>query len=187
MIKTLLMSAALLAPTSLAAKDWQSFCKEVPVWPKGSEVPPDAEYKDLATPVDGKFAKEKWDAMKKRKGSMNARGPDSWVIVDARSAKDRSVGKVPKSALITADYNDASKNQFNDTFVTKKVNRLLKSKFPSVKDMKGVNFIVFCNGKKCHRSSFAACEMRRLGVQRDNLYIMTGGFPEWKDRGYPVR
>lgn len=187
-MKILLIISALFS-TSAFAKDWKTFCKDVPVWPKGSEVPADAEYKDLATPVDGKFAKEKWDYMKKRKGSLAAKGPNSrsWVIIDARSGKDRSVGKIPKSALITADYKDSSNNQFDDSFVTKKVNKLLKSKYASVKDMKDVNFIVFCNGKKCHRSSFGACELRRLGVERDNTFIMLGGFPEWKDRGYPVR
>jgi len=162
--------------------DLDKFCKEVPNWPKGQEVPPDASYKGIAKPVDGAFTKDKWDKMKK--GDKSA---GKWLIIDARSKPDRSVGKVPKAALITADYKDDSKNEFKDSILVKKINKKLKTKYASVKDMTDVNLIVFCNGKKCHRSSFGACQLRKLGLKVDQVHVMLGGFPEWKDRGYPVR
>jgi rhodanese-related sulfurtransferase len=53
--------------------------------------------------------------------------------------------------------------------------------------MNEVRFIVFCNGRKCHRSTFGACKLRDMGIPRENVYVMLGGFPEWKDAGYPTK
>ncbi|SMF51823.1 rhodanese-like domain-containing protein [Pseudobacteriovorax antillogorgiicola] len=172
---------ALLLAADAYGKTWQKFCEEVPDWPKGSVVPGDEAYKGVAKPVDGAFTKGKWDMMKKGSSS------EKWIIIDARSKSDRGVGKIPKSAMITADYKDDSKNQFKEKTIVKKVNKMLKSSYGSLADMKDVRFILFCNGKKCHRSSFGACEMRKMGVPENQLFVMLGGFPEWKDRNYPTR
>ena len=182
MVKEILVTASLLGSGHLFGSSWQSFCEGVPDWPKGSEVPAASKYAGVAKVVDGAFTKSKWDKMKGKDFSEG-----KWVIIDARSKPDRSVGKVPKSVMLTADYKNASKNEIKEALVVKKVNKRLKSSYKSLADMTDVNYILFCNGKKCHRSSFGACELRKLGVPENKLFLMLGGFPEWKDRGYPTR
>ncbi len=62
-------------------------------------------------------------------------------------------------------------------------------KFLSIEELaNNYKFIIYCNGKKCHRSSYGACLLRtKIGVPAKNVYLMLGGFPEWKAAGYPVR
>ena len=150
-------------------------------WPKGSKVPEDKKYTDnhVGTPRTPQFAFSKYSK-------------PNWIIVDARSKKDRGVGVIPKTISITADYNDPSKNEFKKAKILKKVNRFLnrkKTTYKTFEDMaKNVNFIVFCNGVKCHRSSFGACKLREFGVKMEKVNLMLGGFPAWKEqKGYPVR
>jgi hypothetical protein len=101
----------LLLSSPLLAKSWQDFCSEVPNWPKGSDVPNDLEYQPLATPINGAFAKEKWDTM------MGKTSAEKWIIVDARSEEDRAPGKIARTAMITADYKDPNKNEFKENIV----------------------------------------------------------------------
>ncbi len=151
---------------------YEPFCKKIPEWPKGSDVPSDSEYKvnNVGTPITAQFAKSKW------------KQPD-WLIIDTRGKQDRALGKIGKTVLLTADYKNEKKNEITEEKLTKKIKRLTKNdNFKTWDDIKNsnLNFIVFCNGKKCHRSSFAACELRRKGIPEDRVYLMLGGYPEWQ-------
>jgi rhodanese-related sulfurtransferase len=44
--------------------------------------------------------------------------------------------------------------------------------------------IVYCNGFDCHDSLALANKLIQNGYQ--SVYIYEGGFPEWRDAGYPV-
>ena len=173
--------AMFVALHTISAPEWTALCEEVPRWPKGQEVPPNETYQNLATPVDGAFVQGRWKVMKE--GSSK----EQWVIIDTRSKPDRSVGKIPRAVLLTSDYHDVQKHEIKDAKLIKKVNKRLKKQYASIQGMQDVRFILFCNGRKCHRSSFAACELRRMGVPKDHIFVMLGGFPEWKSRGFPVR
>ena len=159
------------------------FCGEVPNWPRGQLVPDNSEYLNahVGTPVEVSFAKSKYRV----KG---------WVIIDARGQKDRSAGKIPKTVLMTADYKNPKLNEITiDNFTSKVTNHLKKQDkidhLPSLDELRNdYKYIIYCNGKKCHRSSYGACLLRmNIGIPEENIYIMLGGFPEWKEAGYPVR
>jgi len=169
--------------SSTWAESVTEFCNKVPTWPLGQLVPEYKNYIDagVGTPVEPDFMKSKYRT-------------NGWVFIDARGQEDRSVGKIPKTVLMSADYRDPKLNELTpDNFVTK-VNQYLK-KYQGVTKTLSIEklahdykFIIYCNGKKCHRSSYGACLLRtKIGVPADNVHIMLGGFPEWKAAGYPVR
>ena len=165
------------------ANPLSEFCSEVPKWPRGQVVPDNSEYLDahVGTPVKASFAKSKY----RKKG---------WVIIDARGQKDRAVGRIPKTVMMTADYTDPALNEITEENFTRKITNYLKkhekiNHLPSLEELRNDNkYIIFCNGKKCHRSSYGICLLRmNIGIPEENLFIMLGGYPEWKDAGYPVR
>lgn len=45
--------------------------------------------------------------------------------------------------------------------------------------------VIYCDGVSCGSSMSLARMMRKQGRRRV-LYIISGGFPEWESRGYPV-
>ncbi len=108
------------------------------------------------------------------------------MIVDARAKADRGMGKVPKTLNVVSDSKNSAKHEFTEATFLKKFNKKRKTSYASVKDIKE-NLILFCNGQKCHRSSWAACELRKAGMPADKIHIMTCGFPCWKAKGYPTR
>ncbi len=159
------------------------FCSEIPKWPRGQLAPNDAEYLDakIGTPVDAVFTKSKY----RKKG---------WVIIDSRGQKDRATGKIPKSVMMTADYTNPEMNEITSNNFTEKITRYLKryekiDHSPSLEELRNnYKYIVFCNGRKCHRSSYGACLLRiDIGVPEENVFLMLGGYPEWKKAGYPTR
>jgi len=183
-MRTILTLVILFMMSSISqATTLSEFCSEIPKWPRGQLVPDYSEYLDaqVGTPVDASFAKSKY--RKKR-----------WVIIDARGQKDRAVGKIPKTVMMTSDYTNLSLNEINEENFTRKITAYLKkyekiNHSPSLEDLKNdYKYIIFCNGKKCHRSSHGACQLRMdIGVPEENLYIMLGGYPEWETAGYPIR
>ena len=165
------------------ARPISEFCKEVPKWPRGQLVPEYSEYldADVGTPVEADFTKSRY----RKKG---------WVIIDARGQKDRAVGKIPKTVLMTADYKDPALNEITQENFSKKITKYLKKQEkidhqPSMDELRNdYKYVIFCNGKKCHRSSYGACLLRMdIGIPEENVFIMLGGYPEWKEAGYPVR
>ena len=116
------------------------------------------------------------------------------MIIDARGQKDRAVGKIPKTVMMTSDYNDQSLNEITLENFTSKVTKYLKKhekidNSPSLETLSNdYKYIIFCNGKKCHRSSYGACQLRmNIGIPEENIFLMLGGYPEWKEAGYPTR
>jgi len=165
------------------AEPLTEFCSEVPKWPRGQLVPDNSKYLDakVGTPVDAGFTKSKY----LEKG---------WVMIDARGQKDRAVGKIPKTVMMTADYNDPALNEITLENFTSKITKYLKKhekldNSPSLEVLsKDYKYIIFCNGKKCHRSSYGACQLRmNIGIPEENIFLMLGGYPEWKEAGYPTR
>ena len=189
-------------------KDWKSFCESVPFWQKGLEVPGNEVYKKFGfEPINA-------NAIMKKNGNKTVldnrfhykKNKNGWLFIDARSKPDRSAGTIRRSVSITSDYSfeknkeknpklaesDASRklNEFRDesTFLA-----LLNDGFKLGKAKKTYNkiadidkeIVLFCNGKKCHRSTWGACMLRTLGYKKP-VKIMLGGFPEWKDAGLPT-
>jgi rhodanese-related sulfurtransferase len=44
--------------------------------------------------------------------------------------------------------------------------------------------VVYCNGFGCHDSRSVAERLLRAGYQ--SVFVYEGGFPEWRDAGYPT-
>jgi len=182
--RTILTLVVLVMVSGIAqATPLSEFCSEIPDWPRGQLVPNHSEYLDahVGTPVDATFAKSKY----RTKG---------WVIIDARGQKDRSVGKIPKTVMMTSDYVNPALNEISEENFTKTITAYLKkyekiNHSPSLEELKNdYKYIIFCNGKRCHRSSYGACQLRmNIGISEENVFLMLGGYPEWKGAGYPTR
>jgi len=186
----LLLISILVSMSSLSiAGDLKSFCAGVPSWAKGADVrksPGLSAYTEnqVGKPVDAKFGIDK---LKK----------EGWVVIDARDKGARKAsGKISGALLVTADYKNKSKNEFEidpflKLFKKKKFKKHLKKrKIAPVKsktDLKNFNYVVFCNGFKCHRSSFGACKLREHGVPMEKVHILLGGFDELKAAGAKIK
>ncbi len=182
--RTILTLIILLMMSGISqATPLSEFCSEVPNWPRGRLVPNHSEYLDahVGTPVDANFSKSKYQ----KKG---------WVIIDARGQKDRAIGKIPKTVMMTSDYKNPSLNEITEQNFTRKITMYINKyekndNSPSLDELRNdYKYIVFCNGKKCHRSSYGACQLRMdIGIPKENVFLMLGGYPEWKEAGYPTR
>ncbi|HJV67285.1 MAG TPA: rhodanese-like domain-containing protein [Geomonas sp.] len=88
------------------------------------------------------------------------------VIVDARSATFFAQGHIDGAVLLPLE--DAKKSA-----------GALTGKFA-----KDATIITYCNGFSCHDSM----ELGKLLMQAgySSVYVYEGGFPEWRDAGYPV-
>lgn len=179
----LCLAISLIMVSISHAKTLTEFCSEVPEWPRGQLVPDNSVYLDahVGTPVDVDFMKSKYEKKE-------------WVLIDSRGQKNRSISKIPKTVLMTADYNNPELNEITADKFIEKVSRHLKKYHkvdhsPSLEELRNdYKYIVFCNGRKCHRSSYGACLLRmKIGIPEENLFMMFGGYPEWKAKGYPVR
>ena len=89
------------------------------------------------------------------------------VIVDARSAAHFAQGHIEGAASLPLEE------------ARKQPSLPFKKKVPA-----GATIIVYCNGFSCHDST----ELGKLLMQAgfDSVYSFEGGFPEWRDAGYPV-
>lgn len=89
------------------------------------------------------------------------------VLVDARSVASFSEGHIAGAVVLPVE--EARKTP----------------PFPA-----GVNFpkdatiIVYCNGFSCHDSMEVGKALMQAGYA--SVYVYEGGFPEWRDAGYPV-
>lgn len=86
------------------------------------------------------------------------------VIVDARSLMEYDQGHVPGAISVGPDR------------YTSIAEYLPKDKTAAL--------IFYCRGIGCVLSTEAATEATKAGYK--NIRIMSGGFPEWKSKGYPV-
>ena len=87
--------------------------------------------------------------------------------MDARSSSSFSEGHI--AGAITLPLEEARKNPA----------RPFKAKVPA-----DATVIVYCNGFSCHDSMDLGKILMRAGYSA--VYIFEGGFPEWRDAGYPV-
>ena len=119
------------------------------------------------------------------------------MVIDARDYNARKAsGKISGAFLITSDYGDPTKNEFNEKTIFKKFNskkfkKNLKKRsiagVTKVSELGQIKYVLFCNGFKCHRSSWAACQLRNYGVPYENITINLGGFSELKDSGAKIK
>ena len=197
---TLLIALSLGLVSNAFAADQKKWCAEVPNWAKGLKVPEAKVYEkdvNVSKVVDKDFVKSVWKKIDDKALTKD----DLWVIIDARSKSDRTQ-IISKTVLLTSDYKDATKHEFNEDLLTKKIGKRLKKsvskenkdlksklKFASIADInkQDVKVIVFCNGPTCHRSTFGVCELNRLGFKRDNINIFLEGFDGLKDAGLKFR
>jgi rhodanese-related sulfurtransferase len=89
------------------------------------------------------------------------------VLVDARSAANFSEGHI--SGAISLPLEEARKNPASP----------FKKKLPA-----DATIIAYCNGFSCHDSMDLGKILMQAGYV--SVYVYEGGFPEWRDAGYPV-
>jgi rhodanese-related sulfurtransferase len=169
-------------------KTKDTFCN-VKDWEKGLNTKKEVGldyYKKLkiAKPVSGNFAIEK---LSKK----------DWIIIDARDKEARrATGVLTGTILLTSDYEKKEDNDFSKTKILKELKKrknlkvLKKSKIKElnkISDLSKINYVLFCNGYKCHRSTWGACQLRSYGVDYENIYIVLGGFSELKDLGAKIK
>lgn len=184
-----LMCGIFILSFNLNAKEFEKFCKGVPLWPKGQDVrktPGLKAYESvkLGKPVEANFAIEKLSA-------------PGWLVIDARDKATReTTGRVIGALQIVSDYKIEADNEFtlnkilkslNNKRVQKHLEKRSMAKIKNIADLKKQKFILFCNGYKCHRSSFAACQLRDMGVPYKNIFLTLGGFDEMKSSGAKTR
>ena len=198
-MKAIVFFILLALPSVLIADDHTKFCNGIKDWPKKSPIQaPGASSEGLQESDLQKHFNTiaVSDALTKHMTK-------GFVFVDTRKAKDRKVGQIPFAINITANAKDTKKkgsaNEFSKNTLLKKLNKLsekakkkgklqdmgLKEEYKSVTDAKDINFIVFCNGRKCHRSSFGGCELLRLGIDKSKVHVMLDGYPGWLDANGP--
>ena len=176
LLKCVVLTAGLFVVNAGHAADYKSFCSGVAGWEAGKEIPPAAEYSSLAKAI-----------VSAKEASELAAAPDV-AFIDARSEEDRKSGRIPHTLAIVSDSKAPAKHQFSDEkMVVEKLNKHFNTKYQSIAEFKKEKIVLFCNGTKCHRSTFAACSLRNMGFPQDHLYLMLGGFGEWKTAGLPVK
>ena len=89
------------------------------------------------------------------------------VIVDARSAASFAEGHI--AGAISLPLEEARKNPA----------RPLKVKLSA-----DATIIAYCNGFSCHDSMDLGKILMHAGYA--TVYVYEGGFPEWRDAGYPL-
>lgn len=89
------------------------------------------------------------------------------VIVDARSVASFAEGHIAGAVVLPVE--EARKTP----------------PFPSgVNIPKDATIIVYCNGFSCHDSMEVGKVLMQAGYA--SVYVYEGGYPEWRDAGYPV-
>ncbi len=183
----LLLTVFLGLTSSAFSKDWKALCKEIPKWPESKKIPPFTEYDQLAHTLSVDEGRDRWEEFKKWRRTKGATGK-KWIFLDTRGKPDRIVGVIPRSIPLTSDPYDASKHEVTAENIIKKLNLVLDKTYKTIKDTQKDNiyFVVFCNGKNCHRTSYAACSLREMGFSRDDIFLMLEGYPGWVKKGYPT-
>ena len=88
------------------------------------------------------------------------------VIVDARSLKDFTAGHIKGAIHLPLGEASARLDAFS--------RRTPKNAF----------LVIYCNGFDCHDSRNLGDILLKAGYNQ--VYVYEGGFPEWRDAGYPV-
>ena len=102
---------------------------------------------------------------------------EGWVLIDARNKSSRAATGVFKgTAKITSDHSKPDKHQFTEKKLTKKLTKFFKKRGEST-DLKSKRLMLFCNGLKCYRSTWAACDLKIMGYDSSNLYLILDGYP----------
>ena len=89
------------------------------------------------------------------------------VIVDARSAESFAQGHILGAVALPLEE------------ARKDASAPLKAKLP-----KDATIIAYCNGFSCHDSMDLGKLLMQAGYA--SVYVYEGGFPEWRDAGYPT-
>jgi rhodanese-related sulfurtransferase len=89
------------------------------------------------------------------------------VIIDARSAANFADGHI--AGALTLPLEKARKNPAHP----------IEAKLPA-----DAVIIAYCNGFSCHDSMDLGKILMQAGYA--SVYVFEGGYPEWRDAGYPV-
>jgi len=122
-----------------------------------------ADLKRLIRDVDGEYeviGSPKIDRAEAK--ALNSRGA---VFVDVRNANSFAAGHIPSAANLEMS-NGLSKESLS---------RLVRP---------DEDVVFYCFGKYCPRSTYACAKALLWGFKR--VHYFAGGFPAWKDAGYPV-
>ena len=88
------------------------------------------------------------------------------VFVDARDAAAFAAGHIEGAVSLPASEAEAQSGLF-------------RQRVPFSKPV-----VVYCNGYDCHDSAELGGELANWGY--GTVYIFEGGYPEWRDAGYPT-
>ena len=160
----------------------EQFCNAVPGW-RGINIPKDVNLKNafhnIGNIISSEFVLQHYQN-------------PGWIILDVRSAKARSdAGIFIYTAFIPAEDRSVSKDGFRQKskseskkHILERINetqkymnkRIKRGAYPDYKNIIEPNFIIFCNGPTCHKSSWAACQLRSLGVPKEKIHVYLQGF-----------
>lgn len=88
------------------------------------------------------------------------------VVVDARDAAAYAAGHIPGAVSLPVGEAEARMDSF-------------RAQVPV-----GTLLVAYCNGYSCSDSHHLAESLIQAGYR--TVYVFAGGFPEWRDAGYPV-
>ena len=154
-------------------------CGEVTKWEEGIHVPPAVEYEqqNIALPVSATEA-------------YRLQVQEKWTLLDVRGKYGHRAGIIPKAIRVEATAKYPKFNELTEKKLLRAFKRHFKkerTKVSNFSDLKKLDIIIFCNGFTCHRSTFAACWLRKNGFEYNKLRIMLGGYPQWRDSYLPMR
>ena len=144
------------------------FCSKLNDYAKNKELTKDheAEIAEFATPL---YAEKDCNEIKKYKN-------EGWVLIDARNkASRKATGSFDGAVYIESNHHDASADKFNEKFLLKRLGKHFGNKSITMDDLKSKEIVLFCNGYKCYRSSWAACKLRDLGFNKDKVRVVLDG------------
>ena len=174
---------------SICLASYESLCDEIGKLEKGQNLIKAIGHNKyishkLATPVDAPFIIKR---LREKK----------WLVFDVRSTKSIiKFGNIGNTIDIASYKLNSSQNKFTlsnlmNLFKNRKHKRYLDKRgildFKFKEDLQEYNYIVFCNGSGCHRSSLSACQLRRMGVPFEQVYIGLGGANELIENGASFR
>ena len=88
------------------------------------------------------------------------------LFVDARDAGTAAKGQIAGAVSLPVGEFDSRLPLFSRTVPTKRM------------------LVVYCNGYDCHDSRELGEKLLRAGYR--SVYVFDGGYPEWRDAGYPT-
>ncbi len=160
----------------------EQFCIAVPGW-RGINIPRDVNlqnaFHNIGNIVSSEFVLQHYQE-------------PGWIILDVRSKKARSnAGTFVYTAFVPAENRSVSADGFRQNsiseskkYILESINkaqkymdkRIKRGAFPYYKNIAEPNYIIFCNGPTCHKTSWAACQLRSLGVPKEKINVFLHGF-----------